>query len=52
MNKRRRTISKNAKEDEPITPLARTNSAVESELDQYINLGQKEEEEDGLATIK
>ena len=51
MNKRRRTISKNAKEDEPITPLARTNSAVESELDQYINLGQKEEEEDVLDDI-
>ena len=51
MNKRRRTISKNATEDEPITPLARTNSSVESELDQYINLGQKEEEEDVLDDI-
>ena len=51
MNKRRRTISKNATEDEPITPLARTNSSVESELDQYINLGQKAEEEDVLDDI-
>ncbi len=51
MNRRRRTISKNSKEDEPITPLARTNSSVESELDQYINLGQKEVEEDVLDDI-
>lgn len=51
MNRRRRTISRNSNEDEPITPLARTNSSVESELDQYINLGQKEEEEDVLDDI-
>jgi len=51
MNRRRRTISRNSTEDEPITPLARTNSSVESELDQYINLGQKEEEEDVLDDI-
>ncbi|MEZ4864030.1 MAG: RNA polymerase sigma factor RpoD [Caldilineaceae bacterium] len=46
MTKKRRTLSREDSENEPITPLARTTSAVESELDEYINLGEKKEEED------
>ncbi len=52
MNKRRRTISRNSAEGDTITPIARSTSSVESELDQYINLGQKEEEEDVLDDIQ
>ncbi|MCB0123379.1 MAG: sigma-70 family RNA polymerase sigma factor, partial [Caldilineaceae bacterium] len=48
MNRRRRTISRNSAEGDTITPIARSTSSVESELDEYINLGQKEDEEDVL----
>ncbi len=34
--------------NEPITPLARSASPVESELDEYINLGEKPAEEDDI----
>ena len=52
MNRRRRTISRNSADGDTITPISRsTSSSVESELDEYINLGQKEEEEDVLDDI-
>ncbi len=46
MNRRRRTVSRNSAQGDSTTPIARSTSSVESELDEYINLGQKEEEED------
>ncbi|MCB0063748.1 MAG: sigma-70 family RNA polymerase sigma factor, partial [Caldilineaceae bacterium] len=46
MNKRRRTVSRNSAQGDTITPISRSTSSVESELDEYINLGQKNEEED------
>jgi RNA polymerase primary sigma factor len=46
MTRRRRTNARPASPDEPVAPLARTTTAVESELDEYINLGEKPPEED------
>ena len=43
MTRRRRTNSRQSSPGEPIAPLARTTTAVESELDEYINLGEKKE---------
>ena len=51
MTRRRRTNDRPSSPGEPVAPLARTTPAVESELDEYINLGEKTPEEDPFDDI-